>query len=37
MLIDLPIEEIRGFLQYYEKFEEKIREANELLSKGDSQ
>jgi len=31
MLIDLPIEEIKGFLMDYGKLEEKIREANTLL------
>ncbi len=34
MLIDLPIEEIRQYLQFYEKLEEKVREANNLLSQG---
>ncbi len=34
MLIDLPIEEIRQYLQFYEKLEEKVREANTLLSQG---
>jgi hypothetical protein len=31
MLIDLPIEEIRGYLADYAKLEEKVREANNLL------
>jgi len=31
MLIDLPIEEIRGYLSDYAKLEEKVREANNLL------
>jgi hypothetical protein len=31
MLIDLPIEEIQGYLQDYSKLEEKIREADSLL------
>jgi len=31
MLIDLPIEEIRGYLASYEKLEEKVREARTLL------
>jgi len=31
MLIDLPVDDIRGFLQHYGKLEEKIREANTLL------
>ena len=32
MLIDLPIEEIKQYLQYFEKLEEKVREASNLLS-----
>ncbi len=35
MLIDLPIEEIRQYLQIYEKLEEKVREANNLLIQQD--
>jgi hypothetical protein len=31
MLIDLPIEEIQGYLQDFSKLEEKIREADALL------
>jgi len=31
MLIDLPIEEIQGYIQNYGKLEEKVREANALL------
>lgn len=31
MLIDLPIEEIKGYLTDYAKLEEKIREASTLL------
>ena len=31
MLIDLPIEEMQGYLQNYSKLEEKVREANNLL------
>jgi hypothetical protein len=31
MLIDLPIEEMQGYLQNYAKLEEKVREANNLL------
>jgi hypothetical protein len=31
MLIDLPIEEIKGYLGDYAKLEEKVREANSLL------
>jgi len=31
MLIDLPIEEIQGYIQNYSKLEEKVREANALL------
>lgn len=31
MLIDLPIEEIQGYLQDYSKLEEKVREADTLL------
>lgn len=32
MLIDLPIEECKAYLQEYSKLEEKVREANSLLS-----
>jgi len=32
MLIDLPIEEIQGYLQDYTKLEEKVREAESLLT-----
>ena len=35
MLIDLPIEEIRQYLQNYDKLEEKVREANNLLIQQD--
>jgi len=31
MLIDLPIEDIKGYLQDYSKLEEKVREAETLL------
>jgi len=31
MLIDLPIEEIQGYLQDFSKLEEKVREADALL------
>jgi hypothetical protein len=31
MLIDLPIEEIRGYLQDHTKLEEKVKEADTLL------
>lgn len=31
MLIDLPIEEIVGYLKDYSKLEEKVREASTLL------
>jgi len=31
MLIDLPIEEMQAYLQNYQKLEEKVREANNLL------
>jgi hypothetical protein len=31
MLIDLPIEEIQGYLKDYNKLEEKVREAVNLL------
>jgi len=31
MLIDLPIEEIQGYLQDFSKLEEKVREAQTLL------
>ncbi len=33
MLIDLPLEEIKSYLQYYEKLEEKVTEANTLLAR----
>ena len=33
MLIDLPLNEISGFLVDYSKLQEKITEANSLLSK----
>jgi len=31
MLIDLPIEEIQGYLQDFSKLEEKVKEADALL------
>jgi len=31
MLIDLPMEEIKGYLQNYNKLQEKIAEAHSLL------
>ena len=32
MLIDLPLDEIKQYLQFYEKLEEKVSEANTLLA-----
>lgn len=34
MLIDLPIEEIRQFMQDYNRFQDKVNEANQLLKQG---
>mmetsp|Transcript_30593 Transcript_30593/g.30052 ORF Transcript_30593/g.30052 Transcript_30593/m.30052 type:complete len:101 (+) Transcript_30593:1632-1934(+) len=31
MLIDLPLEEVRAYMQSFERFEEKVREAHILL------
>jgi len=31
MLVDLPIDEIRGYLQDFNKLEEKVNEADTLL------
>ena len=37
MLIDLPIEEIRAYMQSFERFEEKVREASILLQQQEGQ